>query len=148
MGFRTKSRRISVSRTAGRIPLLVLALPKHLLMHWYDSYENFCFRLGFGVWGFVLVWFWVFLFVVWGFCLFAGFFLNQNLMSVFCHLFPPTSPPGMIQLMCSACSGRGRVVNLSSPSHCDTGPEDKLSCSSMPYQVLWWCCLASPDTFP
>lgn len=45
MGFGTKSRRIYVVKTAGKIPSLVLALPKHLLLDWYDLYENFCFSI-------------------------------------------------------------------------------------------------------
>lgn len=61
-------------------------------------------------------------------------------MSVFFHLFPSASPLGMFQVLCSVCIGKGRVVVmiLSSLPDCGGALEDKLLCSSMPYQV-WWC---------
>lgn len=65
---------------------------------------------------------------------------QQNIMNVFFHLFPSTSLLGMFQVLCSVCTGKGRVVamDLCSLPDCGGTLEGKLSCSSMRYQV-WWC---------
>jgi len=127
MGFGTKSRRISVAKTAGKMPSLVLAL-----RNIYLGTDMIYTRIS------------------------ALVSLEKNRTKIkilevcFLNFFPSMSLLGMFQLQCSVCPGKGRVVvmYLSSLSDYDGALEDRLSRSSMPYQVWFWWCSASPDTFP